>query len=127
MPGLLYDCVRRQMHFEEAKNGEVAARLYEAQGVATALIRISEPMDGYVYAAKPFDRNLFAMLRDAEDQLAQYNNAKQRSGRLQTIFAIGYAQITALILLLAGRLGLEAAGRVTGPIGRLATCRTYRA
>ena len=61
------------------------------------------------------------MLGDAKDQLAQYQNAKQRSGRLQTIFAIGYAQITALILLLAGRLGLEAAGRITGPIGRLAS------
>ena len=107
--------------FEEAKNGEVVTTLYEPQGIGTAIIRISEPVDGYVYAAKPFDRNLFAMLRDAEDQLAQYNNAKQRSGRLQTIFAIGYAQITALILLLAGRLGLEAAGRITGPIGRLAS------
>ncbi|MBD3771510.1 MAG: HAMP domain-containing protein [Rhodobacterales bacterium] len=107
--------------FAEAQKGEVAARLYEAQGVATALIRISEPVDGFVYAAKPFDRNLFTMLGDAKDQLAQYQNAKQRSGRLQTIFAIGYAQITALILLLAGRLGLEAAGRITGPIGRLAS------
>lgn len=107
--------------FEEARNGEVVTLLYEPQGIGTALIKITEPMDGYLYAAKPFDRNLVAMLRDAEDQLAQYNNAKQRSGRLQTIFAIGYTQITALILLLAGRLGLEAAGRITGPIGRLAS------
>ncbi|MCA8902309.1 MAG: HAMP domain-containing protein [Hyphomonas sp.] len=107
--------------FEEASSGLVAATLYEPKGVATALIRISEPVDGYVYAAKSIDRNLFAMLHDAEDQLALYNNAKRRSGRLQTIFAIGYAQITALILLLAGRLGLEAAGRITGPIGRLAS------
>ena len=107
--------------FDEARTGEVVTTLYEQQGIGTALIKISEPVDGFVYAAKPFDRNLFAMLRDADDQLVQYNNAKQRSGRLQTIFAIGYAQITALILLLAGRLGLEAAGRITGPIGRLAS------
>ncbi len=107
--------------FQEAKAGEIGTTLYESQGFGTALIRISEPVDGYVYVVKRFDRNLFAMLRDAEDQLAQYTNAKKRSGRLQTIFAIGYAQITALILLLAGRLGLEAAGRITGPIGRLAS------
>ena len=106
---------------EEAKSGEVVTTLWEQQGVGTAWIKISEPVDGYVYAAKPFDRNLFAMLGDAKSQLAQYSQAKQRSGRLQTIFAIGYAQITALILLLAGRLGLEAAGRITGPIGRLAS------
>lgn len=107
--------------FQEAKNGEVVTTLWEQQGIGTALIKISEPVDGYVYAVKPFDRNLFALLGDAKDQLAQYTNAKKRSGRLQTIFAIGYAQITALILLLAGRLGLEAAGRITGPIGRLAS------
>jgi two-component system nitrogen regulation sensor histidine kinase NtrY len=107
--------------FEEAKNGEVVTTLWEQQGIGTALIKISEPVDGYVYAVKPFDRNLFALLGDAKEQLEQYNNAKKRSGRLQTIFAIGYAQITALILLLAGRLGLEAAGRITGPIGRLAS------
>ncbi|MEZ5955550.1 MAG: ATP-binding protein [Hyphomonas sp.] len=107
--------------FDEARSGEVVTTLYEQQGIGTALIHIDEPVDGFVYAAKAFDRNLFALLRDAKDQLAQYNNAKRRSGRLQTIFAIGYAQITALILLLAGRLGIEAAGRITGPIGRLAS------
>ena len=107
--------------FKEARSGEVVTTLYEQQGIGTALIKISEPVDGFVYAAKPFDRNLFGMLRDATSQLAQYNNAKQRSGRLQMIFAIGYAQIAALILLLAGRLGIEAAGRITGPIGRLAS------
>ena len=94
--------------------------MYENRGVATALIHITEPLDGYIYAVKNFDRNAAVRLREAEAEIIQYNNAKRQGGRLQTIFAIGYAQIAALVLLLAGRLGLEAAGRVTGPIGRLA-------
>lgn len=106
--------------FQEANNGEIATTLYENRGAATALIRISEPVDGYIYAVKNFDRNAAVRLREAEAEIIQYNNAKRQGGRLQTIFAIGYAQIAALVLLLAGRLGLEAAGRVTGPIGRLA-------
>ena len=109
-----------QSAFEEANSGNIATTLYENRGVATALIRIEEPLDGYIYAVKNFDKNAAVQLREAEAALAQYNNAKRRSGRLQYIFAIGYAQIAALILLLAGRLGLEAAGRITGPIGRLA-------
>lgn len=106
--------------FEDADRGEIATTLYENRGVATALIHITEPLDGYIYAVKNFDRNAAVRLREAEAEIIQYNNAKRQGGRLQTIFAIGYAQIAALVLLLAGRLGLEAAGRVTGPIGRLA-------
>ena len=105
---------------EEARIGEIGTMLYQNRGIATSVVRIDAPLDGYLYAAKSFDRDLFGMLTEAREQLAQYNNAKRQSGRLQMIFAIGYAQVTALVLLLAGRLGLEAAGRITGPIGRLA-------
>lgn len=106
--------------YEEARAGSVATTLYESRGIATALIKTAHPVDGYIYAVKVFDRNAARSLRDAELALAEYNNAKRGSGRLQLIFAIGYAQIVGLVLLLAGRLGLEAAGRITGPIGRLA-------
>ncbi|HAY06882.1 MAG TPA: ATP-binding protein [Hyphomonas sp.] len=107
--------------FNEADDGAVATTLYEGRGIATALIRIAAPVDGYIYAVKVFDRNAARSLREAETALEEYNAAKRNSGRLQAIFAIGYAQIVGLVLLLAGRLGLEAAGRITGPIGRLAT------
>ena len=106
--------------YVEADQGGVATTLYENRGIATALIRISAPLDGYIYAVKVFDRNAARSLREAETALEEYYAAKQSGGRLQTIFVIGYAQIAGLVLLLAGRLGLEAAGRVTGPIGRLA-------
>ncbi len=117
-PGLLF--APAPSDYEEARAGQVVTRLFEDKSVSTSLAKISKPVDGYVYAAKGFDSNLLGMLREAETQLSQYENAKRRSGRLQTIFALGYTQITALILLLAARLGLEAAGRVTTPIGRLA-------
>lgn len=107
--------------FTEANEGAVATTLYEGRGIATALIRISAPVDGYIYAVKVFDRNAARSLREAETALEEYNSAKRNSGRLQAIFVIGYAQIVGLVLLLAGRLGLEAAGRITGPIGRLAS------
>ena len=107
--------------FNEADDGAVATTLYEGRGIATALIRISAPVDGYIYAVKVFDRNAARSLREAETALEEYYAAKRNSGRLQAIFVIGYAQIVGLVLLLAGRLGLEAAGRITGPIGRLAT------
>jgi two-component system, NtrC family, nitrogen regulation sensor histidine kinase NtrY len=96
--------------FTEADGGAVATTLYEGRGIATALIRISAPVDGYIYAVKVFDRNAARSLREAETALEEYNAAKRNSGRLQAIFVIGYTQIVGLVLLLAGRLGLEAAG-----------------
>ncbi len=110
-----------QEAFVEAKAGAVATTLYEGRGIASGLIRISAPVDGYIYAVKVFDRNAARSLREAETALSEYNAAKRNSGRLQAIFVIGYTQIVGLVLLLAGRLGLEAAGRITGPIGRLAS------
>ena len=107
--------------FTEADQGQVATTLYEGRGIATSLFKITAPVDGYIYAVKVFDRNAARSLREAETALEEYYAAKRNSGRLQTIFAIGYTQIVGLVLLLAGRLGLEAAGRITGPIGRLAS------
>lgn len=106
--------------YDEADQGGVATTLYEGRGIATALIAITAPLDGYIYAVKVFDRNAARSLREAEAALEEYYAAKRSGGRLQTIFIIGYTQVVGLILLLAARLGLEAAGRVTGPIGRLA-------
>jgi two-component system nitrogen regulation sensor histidine kinase NtrY len=110
--------------FAEADEGSVATTLYEGRGLATAVSRIEAPVSGYLYAVKVFDRNAAQSLREAERALDEYYTAKRGSGRLQTIFVLGYAQIAGLILLLATRLGLEAAGRVTVPIGRLASAAT---
>ena len=105
----------------EASDGSVAQTLYERAGVATALIKLNSVDGQYLYVMREFDPAVLAQLRKAESALAQFRAAKTRSGRLQLLFVIGYFQIAALVLLLSGRLGLEAAGRITGPIGRLAS------
>ena len=106
--------------FEDADLGETATTIYDNRGIATSIVKISEPADGYLYAVRLFDKNVAAQLRQSISALQEYELAKMRSGRVQQTFVIGYAQIAALILLLSGRLGLEAASRVTVPIGRLA-------
>lgn len=109
-----------QSAFEDADNGKVGSTLNQSRGVVTAVVKISNPVDGYIYTVKAFDRNVATQLREAEAALAQYRAAKDKGGRLQQTFLIGYAQIASLIILLSTRLGLEAAGRITDPIGRLA-------
>lgn len=105
----------------EAEAGAVAQTLYERVGLATALVKSTAAPDRYLYFYREFDPQQIAQLRRAEQALIDLREAEGRSDRLQWLFAVGYAQIAALILLLSGRFGLEAAGQITGPIGRLAT------
>ena len=62
----------------------------------------------------------FTRLRRAEQALAEYRAAGQISARLRWLFVVAYGQIVILVLLMSIRLAFEAAGRITGPIGRLA-------
>ncbi|MEO0983764.1 MAG: ATP-binding protein [Pseudomonadota bacterium] len=104
----------------EAEQGLVGQTLYERTGLATALIRLEAPEGAFLYIYRETDPEGFVQLRQAERTLAEYRAAESRSNRLQILFALGYAQIAALALLLFARLGLEAAGSITRPIGRLA-------
>jgi len=106
--------------FNEADADEVILSLQESEGFASSLIRLDGMDDAYLYLAKPLDRDAFARLRRAEQALEEYRAARQLSSRSQTLFVVAYGQIVALVLLLAVRLALEAASRITGPIGRLA-------
>lgn len=109
-----------QEAFGEADASRTAQTLYERMGLATGLMPLDQIDNGYLYVYRAIDPRQLAQLRRAEEALVDYREAKTRSEGLQWLFAIGYAQLAALILLLSGRLGLEAAGRITGPIGRLA-------
>ncbi len=106
--------------FEEADTGAVAQTLYEPSGLITGLAELNESENAYIYVYKPFDPAQLAQMRRAEAALTDYRAAKTRSGRLQWLFAVAYAQLAALVLLLSMRLGLVAANQITGPIGRLA-------
>ncbi|MCI4645291.1 MAG: PAS domain-containing sensor histidine kinase [Hyphomonadaceae bacterium] len=110
--------------FTEADEGRIVDRLSDEQGLVTALAALRENRGAYIYVAKPFDFEELKQMRRAEAALTDYRAAKHRSGRLQWLFAVGYGQVAALVLLLSGRLGLEAARHVTGPIGRLAEAAT---
>lgn len=106
--------------FDEADGGEVVLSLFENEGFTTSLIKLDGMTDAYLYLAKPLDRDAFARLRRAEQALEEYRIAGELSTRSQALFIVAYGQIVALVLLMAIRLALEAASRITGPIGRLA-------
>ncbi|MEO1785503.1 MAG: ATP-binding protein [Pseudomonadota bacterium] len=110
--------------FIEADEGDAVQTLYERAGLATGLVALRENPGAYLYVYKYFDPGQLVQMRRAEAALADYRAARTRSGRLQWLFAVAYAQLAALVLLLSGRLGLELAGQITRPISRLAAAAT---
>jgi two-component system nitrogen regulation sensor histidine kinase NtrY len=105
----------------EADAGGVALRLFETSGMAQAVRKLNNYGGAYVVVTvDSFAPATLARLRRAEAAILDYRQTQQRSGRIGAVFALGYGQIAVLILLLSVWLGLDAAARVTEPIGRLA-------
>jgi len=110
--------------FAFADEGGIATRLVEngaETGEVRALYRLQAFDDAYVYiAVDSFAPATLGRLRRAEAAIVDFRETRERSGQVSLIFALGYTQIAALVFLLSVRLGLEAAARVSQPIGRLA-------
>ena len=106
--------------FGEADQGLIGQTLYEQIGFVSATAKLSNFEDVYLHVLTEANPDTLTRLRAAEAALSEYRAAESASGRLQVFFAIGYAQIVALAVLLFGRLGLEAGSQITRPIGRLA-------
>ncbi|MEM7661552.1 MAG: ATP-binding protein [Pseudomonadota bacterium] len=104
----------------EADQGLVGQTLYEGLGLISATISLENMPGTYLHLLTEVNPDTLSRLRTAESALTQYRQAETVSGRLQTFFVIGYAQIIALAVLLFGRLGLEAGNQIARPIGRLA-------
>ncbi len=104
--------------YDELDSGEAVVLIYEQAGFAVALMQLENIPDTYLYLAKPMDA--ISRLRRAEAGVVEYRLAEQRSEQLQSLFIVAYFQIVALILLLSVRLAQEVAGRISGPISRLA-------
>lgn len=105
----------------EADAGGVALRLFETSGMAQAVRRLNNYGGAYVVVTvDSFAPATLERLRRAEAAILDYRQTQQRSGRIGAVFVLGYAEIALLILLLSVWLGLDAAARVTEPIGRLA-------
>ncbi|MEO0882692.1 MAG: PAS domain-containing sensor histidine kinase [Pseudomonadota bacterium] len=104
----------------EADQGLAGQTLYEGIGLVSATLKLDNMPGSYLHLLTEVNPETLSRLRNAETALTQYRQAEAVSGRLQTFFVIGYAQIIALAVLLFGRLGLEAGSQIARPIGRLA-------
>lgn len=104
---------------DAADEGDISVPDFAGSDVMRAAYRLQAYSDLYLYVARPLEKGIIAQLRDAEGSLVSYREVAQNRSRIQTIFALSYAETAVLVLVGAVWLGLAAANAISGPIGRL--------
>ncbi|WP_339914553.1 PAS domain-containing sensor histidine kinase [uncultured Brevundimonas sp.] len=106
--------------FEIAAAGqESPVQVTENPDVVRAVIPLPEYGDAYLYVVRPLAPGLVAQLRNADDSIQSYREAKESRARIQAAFALSYLETALLVLVGAVWLGMSAAGAISAPIGRL--------
>jgi two-component system nitrogen regulation sensor histidine kinase NtrY len=103
-------------NFAAADDGNT---VFVSSDLTRSLYRLRSYPDAYLYLTRPVESGLVQALNDANTSLGSYREAAQSRGRVQTVFALSYAETALLVLVGAVWLGMTAANGISGPVGRL--------
>jgi two-component system nitrogen regulation sensor histidine kinase NtrY len=105
--------------YKAADEGDISVRPVEQADLMRALYRLSAYPDAYLYVVRPVEKGILNHLREAEGSLMSYREAAATRARIQTIFALSYAETALLVLVGAVWLGMAAASAISAPVARL--------
>lgn len=105
--------------FKAADEGDISVPAFDSTDLMRAVYRLRSYPDAYLYVVRPLERGIINHLRDAEGSLVSYREAAQNRQRIQTIFAMSYAETALLVLVGAVWLGLWSASAISAPVARL--------
>jgi two-component system nitrogen regulation sensor histidine kinase NtrY len=105
--------------FKAADEGDIAVRAVEQADLMRAVYRLTAYPDAYLYVVRPVEKGILNHLREAEGSLVAYREAAASRARIQTIFALSYAETALLVVLGAVWLGMGAASAISAPVARL--------
>jgi two-component system nitrogen regulation sensor histidine kinase NtrY len=105
--------------FQAADQGVIWVCNANCGDVMRAVYRLRNYGDAYLYIIRPVEKGIVSHLFESEASLVAYREAANNRARIQTIFALSYAETALLVLVGAVWLGLGAATAISGPIARL--------
>ncbi len=105
--------------FRAADEGDISVPAFDSTDVMRAVYKLRGYPDAYLYVVRPVEKGIMTHLIDAEGSLVSYREAQQNRERIQTIFALSYAETALLVLVGAVWLGLGAANAISAPVARL--------
>lgn len=102
-----------------AEGGEPPQQVTENPDTVRSLIALPAYGDAYLYLVRPLQDGLIAQMRNGEESIVAYREAKESRQRIQAAFALSYFETALLVLVGAIWLGMGAASAISAPIGRL--------
>jgi two-component system nitrogen regulation sensor histidine kinase NtrY len=108
-----------QSSFKAADEGAIAVPAFDSSDLMRAVYRLRAYPDAYLYVVRPVEKGIIDHLREADASVIAYREAAASRQRIQTIFALSYAETALLVLIMAIWLGMGAANTISGPVARL--------
>ena len=105
--------------FRAADQGIISVCNANCGDAMSALYKLRAYPDAYLYVLRPVEKGIVGHLVEAEASLVAYRDAAQNRQKIQTIFALSYAETALLVLVGAVWLGFAAATAISGPVARL--------
>lgn len=102
-----------------AEGGSPPQQVTENPDAVRSLTVLPAYGEAYLYLVRPLKPGLIAQMRNGEESIVAFREAKQSRARIQAAFALGYLETALLVLVGAIWLGMGAASAISAPIGRL--------
>jgi two-component system nitrogen regulation sensor histidine kinase NtrY len=102
-----------------AEGGEPPQHVSESPDAVRSLMALPAYGEAYLYLVRPLKPGLIAQMRNGEESIVAFREARQSRARIQAAFALGYFETALLVLVGAIWLGMGAASAISAPIGRL--------
>lgn len=104
---------------EQARNGDVVILPSEGDSRIGALVYLDSFSDSYLYVSRPVDARILGQLDQSRGAVALYADLEGQRHDLQVTFAVVFALVAALLLLVAVWIGLAVANHLTKPVSGL--------
>lgn len=104
---------------EQARNGDVVILPSEEDSLIGALVYLDSFSDSYLYVSRPVDARILGQLDQSRGAVALYADLEGQRHDLQVTFAVVFALVAALLLLVAVWIGLAVANHLTKPVSGL--------
>lgn len=101
------------------EGGEPPQQVTENPDTVRSLMALPAYGDAYLYLVRPLQPGLIAQMRNGEESIVAYREARESRDRIQAAFALSYVETALLVLVGAIWLGMSAATAISAPIGRL--------
>ncbi|HUZ14148.1 MAG TPA: PAS domain-containing sensor histidine kinase [Caulobacteraceae bacterium] len=105
--------------FAVADQGDISAQPFEHEDLIRGFYRLRAFPDAYLYVLWPVEPGVFSHLRESNDSIEAYREARARSARIQFAFFALYFETVLWVLLAAVSFAMVAASSIAAPVARL--------